>query len=53
MVKPDLMAGVCGEHGGDPASIRFFDRIGIDYVSHFDEYTCVCFIPDANTIVLT
>jgi phosphoenolpyruvate synthase/pyruvate phosphate dikinase len=25
--------GVCGEHGGDPASIRFFDELGLDYVS--------------------
>jgi pyruvate,orthophosphate dikinase len=31
--KPGLKVGVCGEHGGDPASIRFFDRIGLDYVS--------------------
>ena len=28
-----LKIGVCGEHGGDPASIRFFDRVGLDYVS--------------------
>ncbi len=31
--KPDLKIGVCGEHGGDPPSIRFFDRAGLDYVS--------------------
>ena len=31
--KPGLRLGVCGEHGGDPASIAFFDRIGLDYVS--------------------
>ena len=31
--KPDLKIGICGEHGGDPASIRFFDRVGLDYVS--------------------
>ena len=31
--KPGLKVGVCGEHGGDPASIRFFDRVGLDYVS--------------------
>lgn len=31
--KPDLKIGVCGEHGGDPDSIHFFNRIGIDYVS--------------------
>jgi pyruvate, orthophosphate dikinase len=31
--RPDLHLGVCGEHGGDPASIAFFDRVGLDYVS--------------------
>jgi pyruvate,orthophosphate dikinase len=31
--KPGLQAGVCGEHGGDPASIRFFHAAGLDYVS--------------------
>ena len=31
--KPDLRLGVCGEHGGDPDSIHFFDRVGLDYVS--------------------
>jgi pyruvate,orthophosphate dikinase len=29
----DLHVGVCGEHGGDPASIHFFDEVGLDYVS--------------------
>ena len=28
-----LKLGVCGEHGGDPASIHFFDSVGLDYVS--------------------
>ncbi len=32
-VRPDLKVGVCGEHGGDPASIAFFQRAGLDYVS--------------------
>jgi pyruvate,orthophosphate dikinase len=32
-VKPKLKIGVCGEHGGDPASIRFFHKVGLDYVS--------------------
>ena len=32
-VKPDLKIGVCGEHGGDPASIQFFHRVGLNYVS--------------------
>jgi pyruvate, orthophosphate dikinase len=31
--RPDLKIGVCGEHGGDPASIAFFDEVGLDYVS--------------------
>ncbi len=31
--RPDLHLGVCGEHGGDPASIHFFDDAGLDYVS--------------------
>ncbi len=31
--RPDLHLGVCGEHGGDPASIHFFDAVGLDYVS--------------------
>jgi pyruvate, orthophosphate dikinase len=31
--RPDLRLGVCGEHGGDPASIHFFHREGLDYVS--------------------
>ncbi len=29
----DLHLGICGEHGGDPASIHFFDEVGLDYVS--------------------
>ena len=32
-VKPDLKVGICGEHGGHPASIRFCNQIGLDYVS--------------------
>jgi pyruvate,orthophosphate dikinase len=31
--RPDLKLGVCGEHGGDPESIDFFYRAGLDYVS--------------------
>ncbi len=32
-VKPGLKIGICGEHGGDPKSIAFFDSAGLDYVS--------------------
>ncbi len=31
--KPDLLIGICGEHGGEPASIEFCQNIGIDFVS--------------------
>jgi len=31
--RPDLKLGICGEHGGDPASIRFCHETGLDYVS--------------------
>jgi pyruvate, orthophosphate dikinase len=31
--RPDLEVGICGEHGGDPDSIRFFHEAGLDYVS--------------------
>ncbi len=32
-VRPTLHAGICGEHGGDPSSVEFCHRIGLDYVS--------------------
>ena len=31
--RPTLHAGICGEHGGDPSSIEFCHKIGLDYVS--------------------
>ncbi|WP_170984406.1 pyruvate, phosphate dikinase [Rhodoligotrophos defluvii] len=31
--RPDIKLGICGEHGGDPASVRFCDEIALDYVS--------------------
>ncbi|MDE5852503.1 MAG: pyruvate, phosphate dikinase, partial [Oscillospiraceae bacterium] len=31
--RPDLHLGICGEHGGDPSSIEFCDKVGLDYVS--------------------
>ena len=31
--RPDLHLGVCGEHGGDPSSVEFFHKVGLDYVS--------------------
>jgi pyruvate,orthophosphate dikinase len=32
-LRPDFKLGVCGEHGGDPRSIHFFHKLGLDYVS--------------------
>ena len=31
--RPDIKLGICGEHGGDPSSIHFFEKVGLDYVS--------------------
>jgi pyruvate,orthophosphate dikinase len=31
--RPDLKLGICGEHGGDPSSVHFFHKVGLDYVS--------------------
>jgi pyruvate,orthophosphate dikinase len=31
--RPGIKLGICGEHGGDPASVEFCDRVGLDYVS--------------------
>jgi pyruvate,orthophosphate dikinase len=31
--RPDIKLGICGEHGGDPASIAFFEKVGLTYVS--------------------
>ena len=31
--RPDIHLGVCGEHGGDPSSVEFFHKVGVDYVS--------------------
>ena len=31
--RPNIKLGICGEHGGDPASIEFCHRVGLNYVS--------------------
>ena len=31
--RPNIKLGICGEHGGDPESIAFFEKVGLDYVS--------------------
>ena len=32
-VKPSIKLGICGEHGGEPSSVKFCHRAGLDYVS--------------------
>ena len=31
--RKNLMCGICGEHGGEPSSVKFCHRVGLDYVS--------------------
>ena len=31
--RPELKLGICGEHGGDPSSVEFCHKVGLDYVS--------------------
>ena len=33
VTRPDIKLGICGEHGGDPSSVEFFHKVGLDYVS--------------------
>lgn len=33
ITRPEIKLGICGEHGGDPASIQFCEKVGLDYVS--------------------
>jgi len=33
MTRPGIKLGICGEHGGDPLSIAFCEKVGLDYVS--------------------
>jgi hypothetical protein len=33
IARADLKIGICGEHGGDPASVEFCNEVGLDYVS--------------------
>ena len=32
-VRPEIHCGICGEHGGDPVSVEFCHKLGLDYVS--------------------
>jgi len=50
--RPDLHLGVCGEHGGDPASVRFFDSAGLDYVSCSPFRVPVARLEAARAVVL-
>ncbi len=48
-----LKLGVCGEHGGDPASIGFFQKVGLDYVSCSPFRVPVARLASAQAIVGT
>lgn len=50
--NPDLKIGICGEHGGDPESIKFFHRIGLDYVSCSPFRVPVAIISAAQAVCL-
>lgn len=46
--NPDIKLGICGEHGGDPKSIAFFNRVGLDYVSCSPWRVCVARLAAAH-----
>ena len=51
-VKPHLHVGICGEHGGHPASIAFCDKIGLDYVSCSGPRVPVARLAAAHAVLL-
>jgi pyruvate,orthophosphate dikinase len=51
--RPDLKIGVCGEHGGDPESVRFFDEVGLDYVSCSPFRVPIARLEAGRAVVLT
>jgi pyruvate,orthophosphate dikinase len=51
--RPDLKIGVCGEHGGDPESVRFFDETGLDYVSCSPFRVPIARLEAGRAVVLT
>ena len=50
--RPELHLGVCGEHGGDPESVRFFHHVGLDYVSCSPFRVPVARLEAARAVVL-
>ncbi|MFW8052662.1 pyruvate, phosphate dikinase [Vagococcus fluvialis] len=50
-IKPKMKIGVCGELGGDPASIKFFDELGLDYVSCSPYRVPVAYIAAAQSAI--
>jgi pyruvate, orthophosphate dikinase len=51
--RPDLKLGVCGEHGGDPDSVHFFNEVGLDYVSCSPFRVPVARLEAGRAVVLT
>ncbi|MEG2709329.1 MAG: putative PEP-binding protein, partial [Vagococcus sp.] len=50
-IKPKMKIGVCGELGGDPESIAFFDKLGLDYVSCSPYRVPVAYIAAAQSAI--
>jgi pyruvate,orthophosphate dikinase len=51
--RKDISLGICGEHGGDPASIRFFHNIGLDYVSCSPYRVPIARLAAAQAVILS
>jgi len=49
--RSNLKIGICGEHGGDPSSIEFFDEVGLDYVSCSPYRVPIARLAAAQTVV--
>ncbi|WP_108822957.1 pyruvate, phosphate dikinase [Dysgonomonas sp. Marseille-P4361] len=50
-INPDCMCGICGEHGGEPSSVKFCHRIGLDYVSCSPMRVSIAWIASAQAAI--
>jgi len=51
-VKPNLEIGICGEHGGDPNSIKFCNKAGLSYVSASSHRIPIAILAAAQAVLL-
>jgi pyruvate,orthophosphate dikinase len=49
--RPDLKCGICGEHGGDPASVKFCAKVGLNYVSCSPYRVCIARLAAAQAAI--